>query len=237
MSKPKLDHDLSVRLARIEKKVDNLVDQHFFEYTGTSEKNWSTALSMARELTKGWTACDTTSGENKPSFESEVQRALGRGCRYLRIYCGNPVNEASQEPDRAWISLMSVIHPGSDDGYNNTMRKAILRGRLQILHLNRPLEMDLFTVRHSSQQARALIGFATRHGVFDSQGYTSGLHSWNPAFANDLHDHFLQVLWNRALDHVREERIRKESGKQYYCRCVDFFDKSLQSLSPRGGVP
>jgi hypothetical protein len=92
--------------------------------------------------------------------------------------------------------------------------------------------MDLFTTQQAGKRFRALMGFATRHGIFESDGYTSGLHSRNAGFAADINSHFQEVLWKRALDHIHEEQARKRLGDLGYCRCVDFYDKSIGSLAP-----
>jgi|GEM_PF-6846683 len=219
-------------------KIRDVADGLGFDLTGDSSKNWKAATEMVGKLDKEWEAYDTTSGRNKEEFELQVQHALEKGCKYYRIICGSavPKGDDFSATEEAWRSLKEIVDAKQHSkGDRRIIRDAIANGKFQMLHLPRSLEMDLFVVWHVKGGSEALMGFSTNIPESPtSEVYTSGVSGRSQAFAAHLREHFLNVLWTRADEHVKEAVRQKRSGSDHYCLCAEFYDEKLQSLAPRG---
>lgn len=217
--------------------IREVKDQFEFERTGSCDKNWEYAIDMAKKLDAGWQAYDTTSGINREDFEQAVEAALKKGCTYYRIVCGNAVRDYSDvaSGEDAWRGLINILNPGNGndpDGDREQLRKAIKAGKFKLLHLSRPLEMDLFVIQDGATPTESLVGFSREQCAINEDPYTSGIYSKNKNVSADLQSHFYHLLWHRALKHARDEYNKMNNG-QSHCLCAEFFNPTQNCLVPR----
>lgn len=163
-------------------------------YLADDHDIWEVAERMVKNIPKGGSVYDTTSINNKPEYESQIEKSVLQGVNVTRIIA----------TDACSHSLEMYIRPPS---LYQGDKKNVQRN-LRIFHYPFPNPIDILITKHGVNK-ESILGFRSSQSLHHNPQYKSGLYVASKEMVEDIINTYEKFLESKSHNFHQQEAPSK----------------------------